>query len=154
MSTRGAAVRVLTGEATYPAPVEGPSVPGPVGAFRTCGGSWIGGSEMYGRRRIVGYTGRIESGPVFAEATVTYRYEDAGSLTITARVVAGQEVVFLSSHSSTHAPDDGWRISLVGAESRMAGKGKSWKPSIDRTAPAPTGSQPSCKVFPNLNAHC
>ena len=111
--TRRAAVRLLTGTKKYSAPLPAAEIPGPVVSLRTLDGAWFGGSSLYGERRITGYQVKIEAeGEVFSSVTVSYEYETGECLEVKARLVAGQEAVFLESRSDVHRPDDGWRLNL------------------------------------------
>jgi len=102
----------LSGSKKFAAPRPATEVPGPVIGLRTLDGKWIGGSRLYGERKIAGYGAVTETGPVFAKATITYKYANGETLVATIRVVAGQEVVFMGSVSEAHRPSDGWRIIL------------------------------------------
>jgi hypothetical protein len=113
LTTAKAGVRLLSGSRTYTPPRLAAEVPGPVLGLRTLEGTWIGGSSLYGGRKLASYEARVEeSGPVFALARITYHYADGGRLAVTARVVAGQGAVFFAATSPVHRPEDGWRLDL------------------------------------------
>lgn len=112
-TTERAGVRLLCGKKRYPETEAAGNVPGPVIGFRTLEGTWISGSSLYGNRKIVSWESMVEAmGPVFAKACIKYTYETGDTLIVKVKIVAGQEVVFLESKSSTHTPEDGWQLNL------------------------------------------
>jgi len=99
--------------ASYRVPIAASEAPGPIIGLRALDGTWFAGSHLYGPQKIAAYEATIDArGPVFASARIKYEYETGEHLEIRARVVAGQEVVFLESESDAHRPDDGWRLIL------------------------------------------
>lgn len=108
-----AGVKLSSGSETFDTSVPSKETPGPIAALRTLEGNWIGASHLYGNRKIASFKTAIEAeGPVFAQARINYIYTDGETLSVTVRVVAGQEAVFIESESSKQHPDDGWRLSL------------------------------------------
>ena len=113
ITTQRSGIRLLNGKREYADLVASKDVPGPFLGFRTLEGKWVGGSALYGDRKIASYDAGLEElGPLFATWRVVYTYEDGATLAFTARMTAEQEVVFLGSESSAYLPDDGMRLIL------------------------------------------
>ncbi|HJN14813.1 MAG TPA: hypothetical protein QGH10_04955, partial [Armatimonadota bacterium] len=113
LTTKQAGARLLSGARRLPSARPAREVPGPVLGLRALDGKWIGASSLYGGRAVVAYEAElVDAGPVFATARVVYTFADGETLAVRAKVVAGQEVVFLESESNTHAPEGGWRLNL------------------------------------------
>ncbi|MHB9133014.1 MAG: hypothetical protein ACYDBB_18255 [Armatimonadota bacterium] len=111
MSTSKVAIRLLLDEKKYPQPVVAGEVPGPVFMFSGLPGTWYGGSRLYGKTKITGYSATIaENGPVFSAVTIKYTYEGGAVLTVTARLVAGDSQVLWDTHSTADNAGDGWQI--------------------------------------------
>ena len=113
LATGQFAVRLLLGEKAYPRPAEAGGVPGPVVALRAPDGTWFGGSRLYGKTKVTGYSARVtEQGPVLAEVAMRYTYEGGSVLTLTARLAAGDSQLLWDTHSSADKAEDGWEITL------------------------------------------
>jgi len=113
-NTSGAGVNLLAGSRRFNRPMPASEVPGPIISFRTLDGKRIGGSTLYGKRKISSYAARLEAaGPVFAQQRITYTYANGEKLVVTVRVVSNQNAVFFETYSSAHRPDDGWRLNLT-----------------------------------------
>lgn len=106
-------VRVLAGERTYATPVPPEQAPGPVQGMRLSDGTWMGGSRMFGKTKISGYSAVVDgAGPIFGQATVRYRYEDGNELAITIRLAARGEETRWTAVSREQRPDDGWMLDV------------------------------------------
>lgn len=106
-------VRVLAGQQTYAAPMVPEQVPGPVRGLRLSDGSWVGGSRLFGKAKITGYTVTLDdAGPVIGQATVRYRYEDGNELAITIRLAARSGDTRWTAVSREQRPDDGWALDV------------------------------------------
>ena len=107
--------RLLLGEKTYDPPVAAAAVPGPVLAMRLADGTWFGGSRLYGKKAVAGYTARLaEGGPVFVRVECTYRYADGNTNTVTIQLNAqGNRLTFHTS-VAREGLTDGWDLLLGG----------------------------------------
>lgn len=108
------ALTLLHGEAAYPEPRDCAQVPGPVVGMHLADGTAFGGSALYGTRKLTGYRARLtENGPVLAEVTLEYDYEDGSTLRLTASLAAGDSQAVWAMNSAADAPRDGWRLFLT-----------------------------------------
>jgi hypothetical protein len=90
------ALRLPAGTVKYPQPVEAGTVPGPLRGVRQGQGGWIGKSWLQVPLKVTGYTTTITAtGPLFASATVDYRFEGGKRYTFSAKVIAGQPTAVL-----------------------------------------------------------
>jgi len=106
-------VRLLLGKRTYGTPAPAADVPAPLGAMRLGDGTWFGGSHLYGEAKVAGYEATLTAtGPVFAEVTVRYRYIDGNTLTLVARVAAGDTAVLWDMDVQRDNAACGWRMDL------------------------------------------
>ena len=82
--------RFPLGRRSFASPVPASEVPAPVAAFRLADGTWCGGSEWFGEKRIDAFQGTVTArGPVFGEVRLRYRFEDGVILDMRARLAAG-----------------------------------------------------------------
>jgi hypothetical protein len=87
-------MRFALGKQRFPQPVVATDVPAPVSSLRLADGTWCGGSEWYGTRRVVAYEAAVTGrGPVFGEVRLRYRFEDGVILDMRARLAAGDSMV-------------------------------------------------------------
>jgi hypothetical protein len=108
-------VQLLEGERHYKDPFAPEKVPGPVQKMML-GETPFGGSALFGTKKVTGFSGKLTAaGPVFAEGVITYTYEDASTLTITARLWAGDAQIQWATKSSVDAPKDGWELTVAKA---------------------------------------
>lgn len=113
LTTARFGLRLLLGERVYDEPQSAGQVPGPVGAMRRPDGQWFGGSALYGERKVKAYAARLtENGPVLAEWTVRYTYEDDSTLDLTVLLAAGDALAYWVTDSSADSPEDGWQLRL------------------------------------------
>ena len=137
ITTRQFGVRLLLGEKVYSKPVPAAEVPGPVNAMRMAdpapepaphraadsgagpaarsgaGGTWFGGSRMYGPARLSAYSARLtDAGPVFARVAVRYTYENSNTLDVAFQVTAGDNTVRCETQVKHDQPKDGFDLVL------------------------------------------
>lgn len=80
------------------------------------GASEFSGSQLIGASKISAFAGTLTAtGPVYAELALRYTYEDASTLTITARLAAGDSQALWATDASGDQPDDGWQLTLFKA---------------------------------------
>jgi hypothetical protein len=85
-----------SGEKTYPQPIEAKSVMGPLQGVSQGQGPVIGKSWLDSPLKVAGYKSTITAiGPLFAEATVDYTFENGKHYTFTARVIGGQPTAII-----------------------------------------------------------
>ena len=113
LATNQVGVCVLSGEKKYQVPMTASDVPGPLLGIKGPKGEWVGGSRLYGNRKVLGYTTSLRKGPVISEAEVQYAYDDGSKYSVTVRLVASQEVAFIESKSDVHAPSDGFSFNIT-----------------------------------------
>jgi hypothetical protein len=82
--------RFPLGRRRFADPVPAADVPAPVAALRLADGTWCGGSEWYGAKRIVAFESTLTGrGPVYGEVRLRYRFDDGVVLDMRARLAAG-----------------------------------------------------------------
>lgn len=92
---------------------EGWRVPGPLEAMRLGDGTWFGGSRLFGDTAVTEWSGRVSAaGPVFAEVTYVYRYEDGTAVEVRARLHAGASGLYWETQAPGSLPDDGFDVVL------------------------------------------
>jgi hypothetical protein len=85
--------RFPLGRRRFPSPVPASDVPGPIQALRLADGTWCGGSEWYGSRRIDAFEATLTGrGPVFGEVRLRYRFDDGVVLHLLFRLAAGDSM--------------------------------------------------------------
>jgi len=103
-------VRLLLDGQSYGEPKPAPSVPGPIVAMRLGDSKWFGGSRMYGPKRIKSYSAElIAGGPVFAEMSMRYVYEDGNTLDVKLHVAAGDSLILVDTNVKETDKDNGWQ---------------------------------------------
>jgi len=106
MTTSRFGVRFPLGRQKFPDPVPAADVPAPVEALRLADGTWCGGSEWYGAKRIVAYESAVTArGPVFGEVRMRYRFDDGTILDMRARLAAGDSMVDWRVRVSPYDPE-------------------------------------------------
>lgn len=106
MTTSRFGVRFPLGRQKFPDPVPAADVPAPVEALRLADGTWCGGSEWYGGKRIVAYESAVTArGPVFGEVRMRYRFDDGTILDMRARLAAGDSMVDWRVRVSPYDPE-------------------------------------------------
>ena len=106
MTTSLFGVRFPLGRQKFAEPVPAADVPAPVQALRLADGTWCGGSEWYGAKRIVAYESAVTArGPVFGEVRMRYRFDDGTILDMRARLTAGDSMVDWRVRVSPYDPE-------------------------------------------------
>ncbi|HEY3396163.1 MAG TPA: hypothetical protein VGM19_00740 [Armatimonadota bacterium] len=114
ITTEHFGLRCPLGERAYPVPTLAAEVPGPVLGLRLPDGSWFGGSRLYGERRVAAWSARVTAtGPVFAEVAFEYVYEGGLTMSLTARVVAGDSHAHWTMAVEGDELEAGWQLDLT-----------------------------------------
>lgn len=81
---------------------------GPFAGVRLSSGAWAGGGEMKTGPRPTAHEAQITAqGPVFLEATATYRFGENGSWRLRFRIVRGEPVVLVDGRATSPPPPSG-----------------------------------------------
>ncbi|MHB9129628.1 MAG: hypothetical protein ACYDBB_00880 [Armatimonadota bacterium] len=111
ITTRQSGARLLLGEQTFPQPVAAVQVPGPVTGMRLADGTWFGGSALYGPGKLAAYSAKLtDAGPVFAQVAIRYTYENGNTVSLTLRIVAGDNTMRMETHVRQDQPKDGFNL--------------------------------------------
>jgi len=90
------ALRLPAGDARQAMAGPADRVRGPVQGVKIAGGEWIGSSRIQAPVNVTGMQTRVAAkGPLFAEASVSYFFENGREYTLTARVTAGRRVAVI-----------------------------------------------------------
>lgn len=116
LTTSAFGARLLLGESAYPVPRPNTAVPGPLAALRLANGAWVGGSQLYGRTAVKGWTSTLlATGPVFARVKTVFTYANDATVTLISELHAGSPALLLDMTVSNDLPDDGWDLRFDGA---------------------------------------
>ena len=98
--------RFPLGRRRFPSPVPASEVPVPVTALRLADGTWCGGSEWFGAKRIDAFDAALTArGPVYGEVRLRYRFEDGVILDMRARLAAGDAMFDWSVAVTPYDPE-------------------------------------------------
>jgi len=113
MTTSRFGARLRLGAEKYRTGRASAKVPGPVEALRLADGTWFGGSRLYGKTKLTGWSGKLTgAGPVFGQVEYVYQYEGGNTLKLTARLYEGAAGLYWEAHVPEDQPEDGLDIAL------------------------------------------
>jgi len=106
ITTRHIGARLRLGKHRFSRPANPSKVPGPVAALRTADGKWFGGSKLYGKNKVTGYTATlVDEGPVLAAVEYQYEYANGDRFTLRVSVTAGDNAVLYDCDVKTKLLD-------------------------------------------------
>jgi len=82
--------RVPVGSITFDKPAPAFDLPGPVASVSADGKHWIGAGYLDSILRVKSVTCEVESGPVFWQSKITYRFEEGKTYTVRVRIHPGK----------------------------------------------------------------